>query len=181
MLGPDEGDALGGTDGVLLGAADGVTLGAGVGAMSPRGGLPETASLAASERRTPTMGGGRARRPLEGATMDTSHTLRPSRPSSRRAPRWMYALRAAGDRWSRSSDGVSGVVTARARMASVENESSASSPERRAAGGYPVSIDAESRGRERSHESIPKRITAVHSSALPQPRRARTHARRRDR
>ena len=54
------------------------------------------------------------------ATMDTSHTLPPSMPSSRRAPRWMYALRAAGDRWSRSSDGVSGVVTDGARMASVE-------------------------------------------------------------
>ena len=54
------------------------------------------------------------------ATMDTSHTLPPSMASSRRAPRWMYALRAAGDRWSRSSDGVSGVVTDGARMASVE-------------------------------------------------------------
>ena len=54
------------------------------------------------------------------ATIDTSHTLPPSMPSSRRAPRWMYALRAAGDRWSRSSDGVSGVVTDGARMASVE-------------------------------------------------------------
>ena len=53
------------------------------------------------------------------ATMDTSHRLPPSPPSSRRVPRWMYALRAAGDRWSRSSDGVSGVVTDGARMARV--------------------------------------------------------------
>ena len=150
--------------------------------MSPRGGLPETEpSLAASARRIPPMGGGRAGgRPLDGArdaTMDTSHTLPPSMASSRRAPRWMYALRAAGDRWSRSSDGVSGVVTDGAPMASVETNRHCIS--RRSRAGRPSFSDRrKSRGRPGAQSrSIPQADHRGPQLGGYRSRGERTHAR----